>query len=78
MKFFLMLCFNVFRSTAIEMGELAAEVEVQVKPTLVDITFLAPKVKYSYSYSEVWAVESVAESLDVLYEGSLVMTFNKI
>jgi hypothetical protein len=37
-----MLCVNVFRSIAIEMGDLAGEVEV--KPTLVDITFLAPKV----------------------------------
>lgn len=32
-------------STAIEMGELAGEVEVEMKPTLVDITFLAPKGK---------------------------------
>jgi hypothetical protein len=38
-----MLCFNVFRSIAIEMGDRA--VEVEVKPLLVDITFLAPKVK---------------------------------
>jgi len=28
-----------------EMDELAAEVDPQVKPTLVDITFVAPKVK---------------------------------
>ncbi|XP_033610700.1 multidrug resistance-associated protein 5 isoform X5 [Cryptotermes secundus] len=32
-------------SIAIEMGELAGEVEIEVKPMLVDITFLAPKGK---------------------------------
>jgi hypothetical protein len=68
----------VFRSIAIEMGELAGEVEVEVKPMLVDVSFLAPKVKYCRYYSEVRFAESVVESLDVLYDGSLIMTFNKI
>lgn len=58
------------------MAELAGEVEV--KPTLADITFLAPKVKYYHCYSEVRATESVAESLQVLYDGSFVMKINKI
>lgn len=49
------------------MGELAGEVEV--KPMLVDITFLAPKVKYCHCNPEVRATESIVESLDVCMVG---------
>jgi hypothetical protein len=59
------------------MDELAAEDEPHVKPTLVDITFLAPKVKScQYHFrKQIRAVESLAESLHILCEDNVIITF---